>query len=204
MTNEILNVKGINPPKTKLGLLKMKRLIEAAEVLFTEVGFYETSISDICKKAQTAVGTFYIYFESKTDVYRYLVESYKIEIKKMLAESIKGCVTRYEKEREGIKCFIKYGINNPTVYKVIWGSLSIDQQIFIDYYSSFARSYARGLTNVEDELNLDDVMTVSYMLMGITNFAGLKAMFENMTEKQIDEMVDKTVMPLLSGGLFKK
>ena len=135
---ENYNAKGINLPKTKLGLAKMNKLLDAAEELFTINGFHGTSISDICKKAGTAVGTFYIYFETKTDVYRYLMWKYQKQIKALLAESIKGCKTRYEQEREGIKCFIKFAIRTPNVYNIIWGSLSIDKKLFTDYYSSFA------------------------------------------------------------------
>lgn len=204
MSKEILNLKGVNPPKTQLGLLKMNTLVEAAEELFTSVGFYETSISDICKKAKTAVGTFYIYFDSKTDVYRYLIEKYKREIKSQLAASIKNCKTRYEKEREGIKCFICYAVNNPNVYNLIWGSLSIDQQMFVEYYESFAESYAHSLSRDTNETSIADVTSLSYMLMGITNFLGLHAIFEGMNEATVDRMMDETVMPMLSSGLFKK
>ena len=80
---ENYNAKGINLPKTKLGLAKMNKLINAAEKLFTTNGFHGTSISDICKEAGTAVGTFYIYFETKTDIYRY------VEISK--ADKITSC-----------------------------------------------------------------------------------------------------------------
>ena len=201
MSKEVLKVKGVNHPKTQLGLLKMNTLIEAAEQLFEEVGFYQTSISDICKKANTAVGTFYIYFDSKIDVYRYLIESYKKEIKSLLAASIEGCSTRYEKEREGIKCFIKYALKKPTVYNLIWGSLSIDKQLFTDYYESFAKSYARSLSRDKDVSVSVDVTTVSYMLMGITNFLGLHAIFSDMNDAEIDEMMDRTVMPMLSSGI---
>ena len=95
------NAKGINLPKTKLGLAKMNKLLDAAEELFTKNGFHGTSISDICKSAGTAVGTFYIYFETKTDIYRYLMWKYQKQIKTLLADSIKGCSNRFEMEREG-------------------------------------------------------------------------------------------------------
>ena len=49
LTMEIYNAKGINLPKTKLGLAKMNKLLDAAEELFTNNGFHGTSISDICK-----------------------------------------------------------------------------------------------------------------------------------------------------------
>ena len=139
------NAKGINLPKTQLGLAKMNKLLDAAEELFTTNGFHGTSISDICKKAGTAVGTFYIYFETKTDVYRYLMWKYQKQIKALLGESIKNCTTRYEQEREGLKCFVKFAIRTPNVYNIIWGSLSIDKKLFTDYYSSFAESYTHAL-----------------------------------------------------------
>ena len=179
----------------------MEKLLAASEELFAKNGFYDTSISEICKHAGTAVGTFYIYFETKIDVYKYLMERYKKEIKKQLAESISGCTTRLEKEREGIKCFIKYALANPNVYNIIWGSLSIDRQIFIDYYESFAASYSRGLRG-DDGIAAEDTESVAYMLMGISNFLGLKAIFTEMTDEEIDKMVDETIVPALTRGIF--
>lgn len=197
------NAKGINLPKTKLGLAKMNKLLDAAEELFTNHGFHSTSISDICKKAGTAVGTFYIYFETKTDVYRYLMWKYQKQIKALLADSIKGCKTRFEQEREGIKCFIKFAITTPNVYDIIWGSLSIDKNLFVDYYSSFAESYTHALKGSPDEVDIPDPKTVAYMLMGISNFVGLRAIFEEMNDDEIDKIINETIMPVLSHGIFK-
>lgn len=203
MADKILKVRGTNPPKTELGRSKMEKLLASSEELFATHGFYGTSISDICKHAKTAVGTFYIYFDTKTDVYRYLVESYKKEIKDRLGESIKDCTTRYEKEKEGIKCFIKYAVSKPNVYNIIWGSLSMDRQMFVDYYVSFARSYAHAL-NSDGDAKLEDTDSIAYMLMGISNFLGLKAMFTSMSDSEIEEMVEKTVMPSLIDGMLRR
>ena len=132
------------------------------------------------------------------------MEKYKQEIKTLLAKSIDGCTTRYDKEREGIKCFIKYAIKTPNVYNIIWGSLSIDKNMFIDYYVSFSKSYTKALTSDVDEVNTNDPTTVAYALMGISNFLGLRAMFESMSEEEIDGMIDKTLMPALMNGIFNK
>jgi len=196
-------LKGIHPPKTKLGMTKIATLAEAAEQLFASNGFNDVSVSDICKKAHTAVGTFYIYFDSKADVYRYLIEGYKLEIREMLAKSISGCTNRRDAEREGIKCFVRYGVSNPTVYNIVWGSLAVDKQMFQEYYVSFAKSYARALEKASDEVLSEDTTTLAYMLMGITNFVGLHAIFENMDEQQINNAIDKAVMPVLENGMFR-
>lgn len=198
-----LKEKGLHAPKTRQGINKMQLLLESAEKLFSQSSFFEVSVSDICKEAHTAVGTFYIYFDSKTDVYRYLVEYYKRQIKQALSQSIAGCTTRAEMEREGIKCFVRYAVENPHVYNIVWGSLAVERQMFQDYYVSFAESYARALTRAADELKVKDVTTMAYMLMGITNFLGLRAIFENMTEAQIDEALDKAIMPILEKGMFR-
>lgn len=201
--NNVLEVKGVHSPKTKLGLSKIQALLEAAERLFTKASFFEVSVSDICKEAHTAVGTFYIYFDSKNDVYRYLVEQYKIQIKALLADAIRGCSTRLEMEREGIKAFVRYSVANPSVYNIIWGSLAVEKQMFVDYYVSFAESYARGLSRSKEELRTEDVTSLAYMLMGITNFLGLRAIFENLSDGQIDKVIDDAIMPVLEKGLFK-
>ena len=200
---ELYDIKGIHPPKTKHGMTKIQLLLDAAEKLFTQASFSDVSVSDICKEAHTAVGTFYIYFDSKTDIYRYLVEDCKRQIKQALAKSIAGCTTRAEMEREGIKCFLKYAVENPNVYNIVWGSLAVEKEMFENYYVSFAESYARALTRSKDELRIEDVTTMAYMLMGITNFLGLRAMFEQMTPQQIDEAVDLAVMPILEKGMFR-
>lgn len=196
-------VKGVHTPKTKAGFSKMLSLLETADKLFNKSGYFNVSVSDICKEAHTAVGTFYIYFDSKTDLYRYLVEIYKRQIKRHLAKAIEGCKTRAEKEKEGIKCFVRYAVKNPNVYNIIWGSLAVEKQMFEDYYVSFAESYARALRQDKQELSTVDVTSLAYMLMGVTNFLGLRAIFEDMSDDQINAFVDQSIMPILISGAFK-
>ena len=95
-------------------------------------------------------------------------------------------------------------MQNPNVYNIIWGSLAVDRQLFTDYYESFAKSYARSISRDADEMSVPDVTTLSYFLMGITNFLGLRAMFEGMDDAAIDRMMDDSVMPALRDGIFKK
>ena len=81
--------------------------------------------------------------------------------------------------------------------------MAVDKQLFEDYYVSFANSYARALLRNKEELKVDDVISTAYMLMGITNFLGLRAIFESMSDQQIDQAVDHAVIPILEQGLFR-
>ena len=97
-------IKGVTQPKTKLGKSKMDKILKAARKLFSKNGFYQTSITDICRESNTAVGTFYIYFDDKTALYRCLMEDVQREIKDTINEALlkKNCTTRLEKEKEGL------------------------------------------------------------------------------------------------------
>lgn len=193
-------------PKTNVGERSFKKIIRAGRVLFGKDGYQSTSINDIIAKAKVAAGTFYIYFDNKLALYMYLLDEYRINIRKASTEATKGLKTRYDIEKAGLKAFIMYAKNDPLAYKIIWESLFVDFEIFKDYYKTFGESYLYHLKSsvksgeVRDDI---DLLTVSYILMGISNFVGLEIIFnENSTEADVDRVVEES-MKLLKNGMFK-
>ncbi|MFD9669123.1 TetR/AcrR family transcriptional regulator [Rhodococcus sp. NPDC059968] len=55
----------IKGPATRKGAATRARLVRAARAVFAEKGFIQTRITDIATAADSANGTFYIYFDSK-------------------------------------------------------------------------------------------------------------------------------------------
>lgn len=51
------------------GARRRKRILAAAEAVFSTRGFYESSITEIALGADLAVGTIYLYFRDKSDLY---------------------------------------------------------------------------------------------------------------------------------------
>ncbi len=201
-----MNQNGFHPPKTKVGEKTFQRIIKTGKRLFAKIGFQSTSINDIIAKSKVAAGTFYIYFDNKLALYLYLLNEYRLSIRHAASEATKGLKTRYEIEREGLKAFIMYAKKDPLAYKVIWESLFIDPKIFQEYYQSFGESYIYHLKNfvalgeIRDDIDLE---TLSYVLMGISNFVGLQILFRDVvSETEIDFVVDEA-MKILEGGIFK-
>jgi AcrR family transcriptional regulator len=184
MSKKSFNTKGINYPKTRLGMAKMNKLAEAAEALFSEVGFYNTSIVDICKRADTAVGTFYIYFETKADVYRYLLKKHNDDILANMSEAISAHADKAKRGRESIRSFIKYMREHPNAYTVILGSLSVDRSMFFCCISAFAEALEGEFVGEGG-----DSSALAYSLIGISGMLGLKAISEEMTDEDIDKMI---------------
>jgi len=197
-------IKGVNIPKSPVGFRKMCKICDAAETLFDKNGFYETSIADICGLADTAVGTFYIYFQDKTAIYNFLVRNYYVVIKNHLKKHTAQCKSRYELEREGLKAFIRFGCEHPQCYKIIWGSSYVDPVLFEDYYQRFAKGYIAALKKFDKELVDVDPSIMAWFLMGVSNFICLKVILDHKqpAAKEVNSLVDN-VMKLLSSGLFR-
>lgn len=194
----------VNLPKTKKGQKTLDNIVRAAEELFFEKGYHATSIIDITNEANIALGTFYIYFKDKYSLYKFLLLSYSHDIRKAIALDIKPSHTRFEAEKIGLKAFLVYIRDHKHVYNIIWESLYIDKTLFIEYYEDFAGRYATGLVKAQEKGEVVDVDTtiLSYFLMGVSNFIGLKyVMFDEDKDDNLDEVVEK-VMDILEAGMF--
>ncbi|HOJ44666.1 MAG TPA: TetR/AcrR family transcriptional regulator [Bacilli bacterium] len=199
---------GITQPLTDRGRQTFNTICRGAETLFHQKGYHLTTIADIAKKSEVGIGTFYLYFSDKYAIYKHLLFEYSHQIRANIAIAVAGIQTRKEQERVGIKTFIKYVRDNPQAYTIIWQSLQVDKELFVDYYQSFARHYAKGLAEAHQrgEIARSDYITASYALMGVANFVGLQViMFEQdmSSDEKIEAIVDHLI-EVLESGLFKK
>lgn len=192
-------------PKRKDGQKTFDQIIETAKKLFSKNGYQATSINEIIDKAGIATGTFYLYFDDKFALYSYLLSKYRKSIRKAISEGIAQATTRYEKERLGLRAFLKFAWKDPLAYRIIWESMFADKELFREYYETFSHDYVRQLKHAVDDHEVrDDVdlETLSYILMGISNFVGLQVLFrETLTDKDLDRITDQ-VMKILQSGMF--
>jgi AcrR family transcriptional regulator len=147
----------------------------------------------------------YKYFSSKDELYKLIITAEQQQIKERLNDAIRSVKTRAEKERIGLRAWLYYVRDNPGVYKLIWESLFIDQKEFDDYYLSFAQSYKSELRKSEQPLNTEDLLNLSYALVGISNFLGIRIIAQKikLSDEEIEQMVE-TGYRLISKGIFSK
>lgn len=196
----------IKEPTTRNAKNTFDEIERAAIKLFYKSGYHGTTVKNITTEAGVAAGTFYLYFPSKLVLYKHILLLFSHNIRKHIAERVAKKETRFEKERTGIKAFLEYASENPEMYNIIWESLYIDRELFKDYYESFAIRYVNGLEKAKENKEIRDLDSeiISYILMGITNFIGLKVVMDlGRSNDDIDRIVDVT-MDLLQSGLFLK
>ena len=68
-------------PRTKKGVETLNSILSAATQLIYERGYYGANIVDITQLAGVAAGTFYVYFDSKLSLYRYLLLQFSHRIR---------------------------------------------------------------------------------------------------------------------------
>jgi AcrR family transcriptional regulator len=202
---DTMNQMNYRLPKRKDGQKTFDHIIETAKKLFSKNGYQATSINEIIEKSGIATGTFYLYFDDKFALYSYLLMQYRRSIRKAISEGIHDATTRYEKERLGIRAFLKFAWKDPLAYRIIWESMFADKELFREYYTTFSRDYMRQLSTavstkeVRDDIDLE---TLSYVLMGISNFVGLQVLFrDTLTDKDLDHITGN-VMKILDAGMF--
>jgi AcrR family transcriptional regulator len=63
-------------------------LLEAARLVFTEYGYHDASIADITERADVGVGTFYLHFHDKDEIFTMLVDEGFREMQGQIAETV--------------------------------------------------------------------------------------------------------------------
>ncbi|MDR3590789.1 MAG: TetR/AcrR family transcriptional regulator [Negativicutes bacterium] len=194
---------GVNLPKTAKGQETLEKICRAAEQLFAEKGYYNTAVADITRAACVAPGTFYIYFEDKISVFRYLLENLGHTLRKEIEISASDCKTRYDQEYTGFKTFFDFVRNHRGLYKIIWEAQFVDNDLFRDYYEKFAERYVAKLQSAQAKGEVVDIdpKILAYSLIGISNFIGLKWIIFD--DQPVPDEVIREIMRFVRHGAFK-
>lgn len=153
-----------------------QRLMAAAEEVFAERGYYRTSVSEITRRAGVAQGTFYLYFESKDEIFRELVRQLGRELRRATREAMAGAPDRLTAERRGFEAFFNFARHHRGAYRVLYEAEVVDREVFEEYYRTLAEGYSRGLREAmaKGEVREGDPECMAYCLMGIGHIMGMR------------------------------
>lgn len=153
-----------------------QRLMDAAEEIFGTKGFYQTSVTDITTKAGVAQGTFYLYFPSKNEIFKALVEHLSHVLRKETELAAAKGKDRLEAERLGIEAFYRFVDKHRNLYRIIRQAEFVDEELFRWYYKRMANGYVRKLSEAMDrgEIRRMDPEMLAWSLMGLSDYTGMR------------------------------
>nr|WP_305098002.1 TetR/AcrR family transcriptional regulator [Croceibacterium sp. D39] len=191
-------------PRTERGRKTMRKLLDAAAAEFGEKGFHDGSISAITRRAGTALGTFYTYFDSKDEIFRALVNDLSGQVGARAAAALASETEALEKERAALAAFLRFAREHQEIYRIIDESEFVDPQGFRHHYETTAsRILARLQQGIAaGELRDDLGEPEAWAIMGMNVFLGLR--FAIWSDEIAPETVSAAVNRLLREGIGKK
>lgn len=163
-------------PVTARGEATRRRILDAAEGVFGEMGYYEASISEITRRAGVAQGTFYIYFHSKREIFAEMVEDLGQQLRKATSQAVSGTSNRIEAERRGFAAFFEFASTHHRIYSIVQEAERVAPEAAAAYYNGISRGYIRGLHSAmkAGEIRSINPEALAYALMGIGHFVALR------------------------------
>ena len=179
-----------------------RRLLEAAEQVFADLGYHDASIVKITEAAGVAQGTFYLYFAGKQEIFDVLVEDLNTRIRHAMSTASATGKDRLDAERLGFEAFFKFTAEHPALYRVIRQAEFVSPKMLRLHYDRLAEGYVKGLTAAKEkgEIAIDDPVVTAWALMGVGEMVGMRWILWG-EEKHMPPEVFSEIMALVARAL---
>ena len=178
------------------------RILDAAEQAFGEHGFHGASIVEITRAAGVGLGTFYVYFPSKIDIYRQLLRSYLEDFVRVAREATSGAGDYREVIREAFGAFFDWIGARPGVLRLLREAEFVDPKLLAELYQAPAEEYRSRLERAMKAGYIApiDPDVLAWCIMGMTEFAVMRWLIwpeqERMDPERFDAYVDVIIRAL--------
>lgn len=198
-------------PVTARGEATRRKILDAAEEVFGEMGYYEGSVSEITRRAGVAQGTFYLYFHTKREIFVELVMDIGVRLRAATSAAIAGIANRLEAEQRGFEAFFQFVQQHRAVYNIVQEAERVAPEAAREYYMHISAGYQHGLQAAIDAGELRDLNpeAMGYALMGIAHFVALRWILwpwiddNNGNPPQVPAHVKAALFSFIANGLQK-
>lgn len=190
-------------PRTARGARTRAKLLLAAENVFATVGYHDASIVKITEQAGVALGTFYVHFPGKKEIFDEVVLDLSRRVRQAMSEGARGASDRIEAERLGFEAFFRFTAEHPALYRIIRQAEFVSPEAMRAHYDAIVGGYVTGLARAQDAGEIrDDVdpTVAAWALMGAGELIGMRWVLWDHAQ-QIDPDVYAGLMDIIEGAL---
>lgn len=98
---------------------KRDMILQSSKMLFSQKGFFHTSISDIVKETGLPVGSIYTYFKSKDEIVKVIVEEGWEDLYKRLEKALLSQISSEDKLKVLVEHFIPEVLNDLDLINIL-------------------------------------------------------------------------------------
>ena len=175
--------------------------MRAAEFEFGERGFHAVAINDLTRRAGVALGTFYVYFDSKEEIFRALVTHMSHLVRSWLAERVANVPDRLTAERKGLEAYIEFVRQHKGLSRIISEAEFVAKDAFVAHYKVFSEAYQANLKQAgkSGSIRKGDYEVWSWAIMGMAVFLGLR--YAEWDDSAPPARIAETVRDLMEHGI---
>ena len=181
-----------------------ERLLSAAEHLFGERSYRRTTVADICAEAGMATGSFYAYYQSKSEIFTAVIQQINQDVRAVQVAALREVPdTQRARERASFRAYFDLMSQRPWIFRIVREAEFLAPGEFRGYYERLARGYARGVQVAQRAGEVDagyDPEVIAYVYTGIGHFVGMR--WAEWTEGgRVPDDIFEDLMGVLSRGL---
>lgn len=187
---------------TPKGMATRAAILDTAQEVFKDTGYYSSSVSEISRRCGVSMGTFYQYFKNKEQIFLELNDLIVARFWDRVGALPKESPSSEERLARVVQLLFDHISDNFYFHRIL-GEFELLDPVTIGYYDSIARFY-RGFFRKEARLGSIrpcDPNLIAYGLIGIVYFHSLDwgAEGEVYTPKQLVQLTVDLVRKGISG-----
>jgi AcrR family transcriptional regulator len=187
-------------PSTPRGEATRQRVLEAAEAVFGEKGYYGASVTEITRAAGVAQGTFYLYFKGKKEIFLDLVDDLGRRLRVATLEASATANSYDEAERLGFKAFFDLARHHRHIYSIVQECNRVDPTTYRRFYADLADTYKRANAAAAErgEIANSDPEVLAYCMLGVGHFVAMRYL---LWDEDLPERAEDTAIAFVQRGL---
>ena len=172
--------------------------------MFADLGYHEASIVKITEHAGVALGTFYLYFDSKQTIFEALVIDLNRRVRHSMSEAMAAANNRIEAERLGFEGFFRFDCRPPgAVPRGARGRVRLARDAAPFPLRAHRRGLPRRTPNREQEGDIDPALDPEVAAWALTEAGELIGMRYLLWERDADGRPPEKIDPFVIDGMTR-
>ena len=105
-------------------------ILEAAQEVFTEIGYGAANVRDVIRRTGLAAGTFYNYFPDKQSVFQAVLDEHTSELRRRLRESRARATDAETIVREGFTTYFSFIVEDRPLFEMLRRNAGTVRELF--------------------------------------------------------------------------
>jgi AcrR family transcriptional regulator len=129
-----------------------RAILDAAQEIFTEMGYGAASIRDVVRRSGLAAGTFYNYFPDKQSVFQAVLEEHTTELRRRLRESRARAHDAETIVRAGFHTYFSFIVEDLPLFEMLRRNAGTVRELFD------TPALELGIAELREDLTAQDVL----------------------------------------------